>query len=80
VVSVTAPSDGTVLDAVLALRPEVPYSCREGVCTTCRARVVEGKVTMRCASGLDPAERREGYVLSCQARPVTNRLVLDFDS
>jgi ring-1,2-phenylacetyl-CoA epoxidase subunit PaaE len=74
------PSDGPILDAVLPLRPEIPYSCRNGVCTTCRARTVEGEVVMQRSSGLDPEERRAGYVLACQARPVSARVVLDFDS
>lgn len=75
-----APSDGPILDAVLPLRPEIPYSCREGVCTTCRARAVEGAVTMRRSSGLDSTERRAGYVLACQAQPVSEHVVLDFDT
>jgi ring-1,2-phenylacetyl-CoA epoxidase subunit PaaE len=74
-----AASDGPILDALLAVRPEIPYSCREGVCATCRARTVEGAVTMGRSSGLDAGEQAAGYVLACQARPVSERVVLDFD-
>jgi ring-1,2-phenylacetyl-CoA epoxidase subunit PaaE len=73
-------SDGPILDALLAARPEVPYSCREGVCATCRARTVEGAVTMRRSSGLGAGELTAGYVLACQARPVSEHVVLDFDT
>lgn len=73
-------SDGPILDALLAVRPEIPYSCREGVCATCRARTVEGAVTMRRSSGLGAGELKAGYVLACQARPVTEHVLLDFDT
>jgi ferredoxin-NADP reductase len=73
-------SGPAILDALLPERPEAPYSCREGVCSTCRCLVVYGEVTMRRSSGLDAAEKREGYVLACQAHPATERVVLDFDA
>jgi ring-1,2-phenylacetyl-CoA epoxidase subunit PaaE len=69
----------SLLDALLPLRPEAPYACREGVCATCRALVVEGEVVMKRASGLDQNERRAGYVLTCQAHPAATRVVLDYD-
>jgi ring-1,2-phenylacetyl-CoA epoxidase subunit PaaE len=74
------PSDGPILNALLPLRPDVPYACRDGVCATCRARVLEGDVTMRRSAGLDPEELRAGYVLACQAQPASERVVLDFDT
>jgi ring-1,2-phenylacetyl-CoA epoxidase subunit PaaE len=70
----------TVLAAALPLRPEMPYSCSDGVCATCRAKVVEGAVEMDRCSALDRAELEAGYVLACQAHPVTERVVLDFDA
>jgi ring-1,2-phenylacetyl-CoA epoxidase subunit PaaE len=74
-------SDGpTILEAALPTLPELPYSCSDGVCATCRAKVVEGAVEMDRCSGLDAAERAEGWVLTCQAHPVTERVVLDFDA
>jgi ring-1,2-phenylacetyl-CoA epoxidase subunit PaaE len=74
------PDDHSVLDAVLPLRPEVPYSCRDGVCATCRALTVEGSVVMRRTTGLDADELGAGYVLTCQARPTSDRVVLDLDA
>jgi ring-1,2-phenylacetyl-CoA epoxidase subunit PaaE len=73
-------SGPAILDAVLPERPEAPYSCRDGVCSTCRCLLVEGEVTMRRSSGLDAAEKRAGYVLACQAQPASRRVVLDFDA
>lgn len=78
-VRVTA-EDRSVLDAVLPVRPEVPYSCRDGVCATCRALTVEGSVVMRRTTGLDADELGAGYVLTCQARPTSDRVVLDLDA
>ncbi|HLU44472.1 MAG TPA: 1,2-phenylacetyl-CoA epoxidase subunit PaaE [Natronosporangium sp.] len=68
-----------VLDAALRVRGELPYSCRGGVCSTCRARVVEGKVQMATNWALEPDEVAAGYVLTCQSSPVTDRLVVDYD-
>jgi ring-1,2-phenylacetyl-CoA epoxidase subunit PaaE len=77
---VTLRADGaSILDAILPQRPEAPYSCRDGVCSTCRAKLLEGDVHMRRSSGLDADERHEGYVLTCQAHPLTKRVLLDFD-
>ena len=70
----------SILDEALKLRPDLPYACSEGVCATCRARVVEGEVEMDRCSALDPRERAAAYVLACQAHPVTDRVVLDFDA
>lgn len=69
-----------VLDAALRVRPELPYACRGGVCATCRAKVVEGEVSMARNFALEPAEVAVGYVLTCQASPVSDRLVLDYDA
>ncbi|MGH2970256.1 MAG: 2Fe-2S iron-sulfur cluster-binding protein [Solirubrobacteraceae bacterium] len=70
----------SILDAALELRPGLPYACSEGVCATCRAQVLEGEVEMDRCSALDRREREAGYVLTCQAHPVSERLVLDFDA
>ncbi len=69
-----------VLDAVLRARADAPYSCRGGVCGTCRARVVDGEVRMARNFALDAAERAAGFVLACQSRPVSRTVTLDFDS
>ncbi|MDP9466781.1 MAG: phenylacetate-CoA oxygenase/reductase subunit PaaK [Actinomycetota bacterium] len=77
----TLPVDGdteTVLDAVLATRPDAPYACKGGVCGTCRARVVDGAVEMDVNYALEPDELAAGIVLTCQARPTTDVLRLEF--
>jgi ring-1,2-phenylacetyl-CoA epoxidase subunit PaaE len=74
------PATGSVLDATLAARPEAPYACKGGVCGTCRAKVVEGRVDMARSYALERAEVDGGFVLACQSVPVTPRLVLDFDA
>ena len=68
-----------VLDAALRAGLDLPYSCRAGMCSTCRARVVEGSVTMAVNYGLEPWETEAGYVLTCQSHPATPRLVIDYD-
>jgi ring-1,2-phenylacetyl-CoA epoxidase subunit PaaE len=72
--------DERVLDAALKVRPELPYACKGGVCSTCRARVVEGEVTMARNFALEPEDVASGYVLTCQSSPVTDRLVVDYDA
>ena len=73
-------ADGeNILDAAMAAGVDVPYSCKGGVCATCKARVLEGEVEMDLNHALVNAEVDAGYVLSCQAHPVSERVVLDFD-
>ena len=68
-----------VLDAALSLGLDLPYSCKAGVCCTCRAKVLEGTVSMEKNFTLEQAEMDQGYVLICQAQPTTDRLVVSFD-
>ena len=70
----------SVLDAGLKQGIDIRYSCKGGVCSTCRCKVVEGKVEMDANYALEDYEIARGIVLSCQAFPVTDRVVLDFDS
>jgi len=72
--------DERVLDAALRVRPELPYACQGGVCSTCRAKVVEGEVRMARNYALEPDELARGYVLTCQSSPVTDRLTVDYDA
>ena len=69
----------SILDAASAAGLEVPYSCTSGVCGTCRAKVVEGEVRMERNFALDKKEVANGFVLTCQAHPLTERVVLSFD-
>lgn len=69
----------SILDAASAAGLEVPYSCTSGVCGTCRAKLVEGQVRMERNFALDKKEVAAGYILTCQAHPTTERVVLSFD-
>lgn len=71
--------DDTVLRAIQRSRPEVPFACEAGVCSTCRARVIDGSVEMAATYGLVPGEADAGYVLTCQATPTTGTVAVDFD-
>jgi ring-1,2-phenylacetyl-CoA epoxidase subunit PaaE len=68
-----------VLDAALRVRPELPFACRGGVCSTCRAKLVSGQVTMAHNYALEPDELAAGYVLTCQSSPNTEELTVDYD-
>ncbi len=72
-------SQPSILDAASAAGLEVPFSCTSGVCGTCRAKLVEGQVRMERNFALDRAEVAGGFVLTCQAHPLTDRVVLSFD-
>ena len=69
----------SILDCASAAGLEVPYSCTSGVCGTCRAKVIEGEVRMERNFALDKQEVANGFVLTCQAHPLTERVVLSFD-
>ncbi|MDM0043381.1 1,2-phenylacetyl-CoA epoxidase subunit PaaE [Variovorax dokdonensis] len=69
----------SILDAASAAGMEVPYSCTSGVCGTCRAKLIEGEVRMERNFALDKKEVAAGFVLTCQAHPLTERVVLSFD-
>jgi ring-1,2-phenylacetyl-CoA epoxidase subunit PaaE len=69
-----------ILDAALKNGADLPFACKGGVCCTCRAKVVEGKVDMLVNYALEPEEVEAGFVLSCQAHPRTEKVVIDFDA
>ena len=68
-----------IIDAAHEARIDAPFSCKDGVCSTCRARLVEGEVEMGTVHGLEPDEIEAGYILTCQARPKSKKVVVDFD-
>lgn len=68
-----------ILDAALRVRRELPFSCRGGMCATCKARVVQGEVRMDRNYALVEEDLAKGYVLTCQAHPVSDEVVLDYD-
>jgi len=75
-----APGAEPILDATLAVRPDAPYACKNGMCGTCRARLVEGTVEMDHNYALEDDELAAGFVLACQAHPTSERVTLDFDA
>lgn len=78
--SFTMGRDERVLDAALKVRGELPYACKGGVCSTCKAKVVDGAVTMARNYALESDEVAAGYVLTCQSSPTTDRLTVDYDA
>ena len=74
------PYDVTILDGAQRIRPDMPFACKGGVCGTCRAKVVDGKVEMRRNYALEDAEVEAGFVLTCQSLPVTDEVTVDYDS
>lgn len=69
----------SVLDAVQRARPDVPFSCRAGVCSTCQAIIRDGTVDMATNYGLSNDEVDRGYILTCQARPTAEHIDIDYD-
>ena len=74
------PAEETVLEAANRAGLDLPYSCKGGMCCTCRCKVVEGESAMDINYSLEPWELEAGYTLACQTRPTGGRLVLDFDA
>ena len=70
---------GNILDAAAAAGLEVPFSCKSGVCCTCRAKLLEGEVRMDRNFALEKHEVAAGFVLTCQSHPLSDRVVLTFD-
>ncbi len=71
--------DPSILDVALRAGMDLPYSCKGGVCSTCRAKVLEGKVRMDKNYTLEQPDIDAGYVLTCQAHPLTERVVISYD-
>lgn len=76
---VVIPKGKTVLDTLLDLKHEPPYSCTSGSCSTCMAKVTKGTVNMEICLALDEDEIKEGFILTCQAYPTSEELELTFD-
>jgi len=75
-----AMSEGdNIVDGAAAQGIELPFSCKGGVCATCRTHVRDGEVRMDSNYGLEPWEVEKGYVLACQSHPVSDKLTLDYD-
>jgi ring-1,2-phenylacetyl-CoA epoxidase subunit PaaE len=72
-------NDDNIVDAAADHGIDLPYSCKGGVCATCRCHVREGEVTMTTNYGLEPWEVEAGFVLACQSRPVSDTVLLEHD-
>src|SRR5580700_540616 len=68
-----------ILDAALRAGIDLPFACKGGMCSTCRARLVEGEAPMEVNYSLEPWELKAGFVLTCQAKPVSEKVVVDYD-
>jgi ring-1,2-phenylacetyl-CoA epoxidase subunit PaaE len=71
---------GHILENARAAGLGAPYACKAGVCATCRAKLVSGEVTMKKNYGLSPEEVAQGYILTCQAAPKSEGVVVDYDA
>ena len=71
--------DESILDAALRAGMDLPFACKGGMCSTCRAKLVEGDAQMEVNYSLEPWELKAGFILTCQARPVSDRVVVDYD-
>jgi ring-1,2-phenylacetyl-CoA epoxidase subunit PaaE len=69
----------SILDAALQQGADAPYSCKGGVCTTCKAKLVKGEVEMEVNFGLVPEEVEQGFILTCQSHPRSKEVIIDFD-
>ena len=74
------PGETSIIDAAHAQGIELPYSCKGGMCCTCRAKLVDGEAEMTTNYSLEPWELEAGFVLTCQLRPKSRRISLDFDA
>ncbi|TAI63857.1 1,2-phenylacetyl-CoA epoxidase subunit PaaE [Bradyrhizobium sp. Leo170] len=73
-------ADGeAILDAALRAGIDLPFACKGGMCSTCRAKLVEGKAEMELNYSLEPWELQAGFILTCQARPCSDKVVVDYD-
>ena len=70
---------GNLVDAAAEQGIDLPYSCKGGVCATCRTHVRDGEVTMATNYGLEPWEVEKGFVLACQSVPVSDKVTIDYD-
>ncbi len=71
--------DEAILDAALRAGVDLPFACKGGMCSTCRAKLVEGEAPMDINYSLEPWELKAGFILTCQAKPSSERVVVDYD-
>jgi ring-1,2-phenylacetyl-CoA epoxidase subunit PaaE len=78
-VAIPLNSSLSILDAAMKQGADVPYACKGGVCCTCKAKLLEGDVHMEVHWGLEEEEIKQGFILTCQAQPKTEKVIVDFD-
>jgi ring-1,2-phenylacetyl-CoA epoxidase subunit PaaE len=78
-IELPVPDGATILDVLVKAKFEPPYSCTAGACSTCMAKVINGKVKMDACYALDDDEVKAGYILTCQAHPDSNVVELTYD-
>jgi ring-1,2-phenylacetyl-CoA epoxidase subunit PaaE len=71
--------DESILDAALRAGMDLPFACKGGMCSTCRAKLAEGDARMEVNYSLEPWELDAGFILTCQARPMSDKVVVDYD-
>ncbi len=72
-------NDDSILDAALKQGADLPFACKGGVCCTCKAKLLEGEVEMEVNWGLEQEEVEQGFILTCQSHPMSEKVVVDFD-
>ena len=72
-------SEISILDAALTQGADLPFACKGGVCCTCKAKLVEGEIEMDVCYGLEHEEVEQGFILTCQSHPKTEKVIIDFD-
>jgi ring-1,2-phenylacetyl-CoA epoxidase subunit PaaE len=77
--TIEVPEDKSILDVLIAQKLDPPYSCTSGACSTCMAKVIQGEVKMEACFALDDDEVAEGYILTCQSHPTTDKVELTYD-
>ena len=77
--TIEVPKGKSILDAMIDLKMEPPYSCTSGACSTCMAKKTSGEVEMEVCYALDDEEIKEGYILTCQSHPTTAKVEINFD-
>lgn len=73
-------SGGSILDAAIEAGVDAPFSCKGAVCCTCRAKIIEGRVKMDANFALTDAEVADGFILTCQSHPLSEKVVIDYDA
>ena len=68
-----------ILDGALQNSADLPFACKGGVCCTCRAKLLEGEVEMEVNYALEQEQLDEGFILTCQAIPLTDKITVDYD-